>query len=313
MSRTTIAEELATTIKTIGGDMLYQTAVVVGSAAIYFAFPESARRPHDIDLSVPNDIYEQLRSLPSWQVCETTYRTKNILRSRQCDIGVGWGGMDHTALFKRSWQTTDGLHIANISTIYSWKQARTAAKDKKDAAIIRKNLHTPLPVSADILKYEIARLTSCLPVHLRHHATCEWAMHLAAHGLLVSFSQNYHPHLFHSQSSIESLTLFNHVEDCLSFVIQQLRQVLAHPAIALFSIEEQFLAVTSLLYSNLLYHHHAQRTAPDLPSIAPLAARHALIHGYTLPQAKRIHRIIDDFGQKSHTDPLARAIQEAIA
>lgn len=308
MSVSSIADELATNIRAVGGDMLYRTAVVVGSTAIYLAFPKSARQPHDIDLSVPTDIYEQLRTLPDWRICETTYRTKNILRSHQFDIGVGWGGMNHTTLFKKSWQTTDGLHIANISTVYSWKRARTAAKDKKDAEIIRKNLHDHRPISSAILKYEIARVTSCLPAHLRHHPDREWAIHFATHGLLSSFSRNYQPQLFYPQRSIEALAFFDNMEDSLTFLMRRLRKVLGHSAIADFPIDEQFLALTALLYSDLLYAIPQQKSQI---SISSLAARQALVHGYTLPRAKRIKQIIHEITQGSFVDPLSQAIRDA--
>jgi len=308
MSVSNIADKLTTNIRVVGGDMLYRTAVVVGSTAIYLAFPKSARQPHDIDLSVPADIYEQLRTLPDWRICETTYRTKNILRSHQFDIGVGWGGMDHSTLYKKSWQTADGLHVANISTVYSWKRARTAAKDKKDAEIIRKNLHGHRPISSAILKYEIARVTSCLPANLRRHPDREWATHLATHGLLSSFSRNYQPQLFYPQSAIEALALFDSMEDSLTFLMRRLRKILDHSAIAAFPMDEQFIALTALLYSDQLYNLPQPNSQT---SISSLAARQALVHGYTLPCAKRIKQIIHEITQESFVDPLSQAIRDA--
>jgi len=279
-------QRITAIIRGLGGDILHHTAVVVGSTAIYLTLPDVARRPHDLDLSIPQDIYRQFRSLPEWQHTETTYRTKNILRNNKCDIGIGWGGLEHEALQKRSWQTPDGLHVANITALYAWKCTRHISKDKRDAAIIHKHIHSQSLLPLYSMRYEAALLALYLSKHLRSNQTL---LRVATQGLIASFIEQY-SRGDHSQMSVQKLTILNQPVNSFALLAQGIGRI-SQTRLTSLSKEEQELALIALIYND-----------PEL------AFNHSLEAGYVMVNAHRLADIINGVRTKKATDRISKLI-----
>lgn len=281
-----ITQKITTTIRELGGDILHHTAVIVGSTAIYLTLPHAARCPHDLDLSIPQDIYRQFRSLPEWQHTETTYRTKNILRNSKCDIGIGWGGLDHAALQKRSWQTTDGLHVANITSLYTWKCTRHANKDSRDATIIYDYLHSNTLLPSHAMRYETAQLVLSLPKQLRSNKAL---LRLTTHGSIATFTRQYSCTI-HPPTSIQELTTLSQPIDSFTLLTRKIGRILQNKLTPL-PKEEQELALLALVYNN-----------PEL------ALHHSVEAGYTIPDTKRLAHIISELHSENGVDIISKLI-----
>jgi len=284
--RDDMTQKITATIRELGGDILHHTAVIVGSTAIYLTLPGIARRPHDLDLSIPQDIYRQFRSLPEWQHTETTYRTKNILRNNKCDIGIGWGGLEHEALQKRSWQTADGLHVANITALYAWKCTRRISKDGRDAAIIYNYVHSKSLLPLYTMQHEATQLALHLPKQFRSNKTL---LRLATHGLIANFTEHY-SRSSQSQTSVQELTILNQPIDSFTLLAKRIGQISQTQLIAL-SQDDQEIALIALVYGD-----------PEL------AFNHSLEAGYTMTDAHRLANIITNVHSKNDTDRISRLI-----
>lgn len=284
--RDNMTQKITATIRELGGDILHHTAVIVGSAAIYLTLPGIARRPHDLDLSIPQDIYRQFRSLPEWQHTETTHRTRNILRNNKCDIGIGWGGLEHEALQKRSWQTADGLHVANITTLYAWKCTRRISKDNRDVAIIYNHVHSKSLLPLYTMQHEATQLALYLPKQFRSNKTL---LRLATHGLIANFTEHY-SHSDQSQMSAQEITILNQPVDSFRLLAKRIGQI-SQAQLTTLSQEDQEIALIALVYSD-----------PEL------AFNHSLEAGYTMADAHRLADIITSIRCKNGTDSISQLI-----
>jgi hypothetical protein len=284
-----IAQKITATIRELGGDILHHTAVIVGSTAIYLTLPSVARRPHDLDLSIPQDIYRQFRALPEWQHTETTYRTKNILRNNKCDIGIGWGGLDHAALQKRSWQTPDGLHVTNITALYAWKCTRQISKDNRDAALIYNHVHGQSLLPLYIMCHESTQLALYLPKQFRSNKTL---LRLATHGLIANFTEQY-SRSNHSHMSVQELTTLSQPIDSFTLLAKKIGRV-SHAQLMALSQEEHEIALIALIYSD-----------PEL------VFNHSIEAGYTLADAHRLADIVSKVHSKNDTDRISKLILQS--
>jgi hypothetical protein len=284
-----MTQKIIATIRDLGGDILHHTAVIVGSTAIYLTLPNIARHPHDLDLSIPQDIYRQFRALPEWQQTETTYRTKNILRNNKCDIGIGWGGLDHTALQKRSWQTPDGLHVTNITALYAWKCTRRISKDNRDAALIYNHVHSQSLLPLYIMRHESTQLALYLPKQFRSNKTL---LRLATHGLIASFTEQY-SRSNHSRMSIQELTMLNQPVDSFTLLAKKIGHI-SQTNLTTLSQEEQEIALIALIYSD-----------PEL------AFSHSIEAGYIMADAHRLADIVSKVRSKNDTDRISKLILQS--
>lgn len=305
-----VSDGIAARIQQLGGSMLCHYSVVIGSAAAYLMAPDTLRAPRDIDLSIPLDIYNRLHKMPYWHDKELIDRGgKHVLHDSQMDIGVGWGGMDHDFLQRRSWQHRK-LNVASATSVFCWKQARNKPKDKKDIEVMRSRFNSIRlpPVMPVVTRYEQALIKTCLPARLRQPSILSKTLVLASYGLLASFCRNYNAQIQHEHMIIEKLLMFSSQgNSVLAPFTAGLRQLHAGLANSTLSDWEKLLATVAFTYSDLAFFGaSAYNTGP-----AKLARSHAFSCGYDLQTSDRLGDIVDVVNlytqnRKLPADPIAR-------
>lgn len=308
-----VSDGIAVKIQELGGNMLCHTAVVIGSAAAYLIAPDALRIPRDIDLSIPQDVYSRLCKMPYWQDKELIDRGGvHVLHDSQMDIGVGWGGMNHDFLQSRSWQSANKLNVANVTTVFCWKQARNKPKDKKDIEIMKRRFNSSdlPPIAPFAVRHEKALIWACLPARLRKHPKLDDVLVLASYGLLASFCRNYNAQIQHEHMIIEKLLMFSgQGSSALAPFTEGLRQLHAGLANSTLSDWEKLLATAAFTYSDRAYFGRSKYS--NMP--AQLARNHAFVCGFDLRTSSRLGDIVDavnSYGQsrKLPADPIARDI-----
>lgn len=168
------------------GEGIIKDGVVVGSSALNAALPELGRHPQDIDLTISEDAYRHLRQQSGWEEVEGPSGPR-ILKD-QFDVGIGWGDATAEELKERSWQTPEGVRIAGLADVYTWKQSRGMEKDERDTAAIRERLQDPAqgPLPSHLTEHEREAIREALPEHLRDSPDAQQMIELAANGLAIT-------------------------------------------------------------------------------------------------------------------------------
>lgn len=178
------AEDISTGVLRLG-EAIAAEAVVIGSGAAYMALQGGVRQPRDIDLIVSPEAHAYLRNQPDWE--PVTPATSDLLKNGVYEVGTnGWDNLPYEDLRARSWQTADGVKVASLSDVVSWKTwERGTPKDIADVEAIRNRLLDPTkpPLPNNVIADEIAIAWSCLPEDLRDHPDAQVAIELAANGL----------------------------------------------------------------------------------------------------------------------------------
>jgi len=163
-----------------------EEGIIVGSAAAYLALGGTFRVPHDIDLAVSQEGFNELRRThPEWTESALS-GGRPRLQGDGFDVSVGWHKTQE-ALQERSWKISRELRVAGLSDVYAWKDQRDLAEDRDDLAILRARLQgeDSLPLTPDVMPQEIDFVQNCLPEHLRDDPDAETAILLAANGLHI--------------------------------------------------------------------------------------------------------------------------------
>jgi hypothetical protein len=148
------------------------------------AMPETMRTPNDLDLVVSQEAYGYLRTMSGWTEVPAP-SGEPLLTNGVYTIGTTWPPATYQELKERSWQSPQGIAVASLPDIYSWKQRRADPKDIADMELIRSRLHDPAQgtLSPDIMWHEIEAVRSTLPEHLQQAPEAIPALLLAANGL----------------------------------------------------------------------------------------------------------------------------------
>ncbi|HSX28756.1 MAG TPA: hypothetical protein VLF60_04895 [Candidatus Saccharimonadales bacterium] len=320
------------------GPQLTEEAVVVGSAAAKAALGDGFRDPHDLDVAVSEDGLRELHRR-GWEVA-TTASGKLLARKEGLDVGVGWEGSPREELEARTWQTGDGVRIANLADVTDYKDARGTNKDKADLAAIRERLLDPerAPLSAAVAAHEAEVVRSCLPEHLRDDPALQTGVELAASGLLIARTVYGDPETGGVQQIVGSLEQPEHgtrafyhnaggLPDDMKHLVTHFDTVNAADAAAgrprTFSDQDYVTGVSAEAYADAVYGHgrekdnlHDPQQADEHRS-ARLYAAHAVALGRAPEDAAAGKAMIDGTAfeegtgkqaGKSSSDPRVQAL-----
>lgn len=274
--------------------------IVVGSAAVRSTLTELTAReltPDDIDLSVSEDLYRHLRTLPELREIHDSGARRLISADGVFDIGIGWRPTSHQDLARRSWESAEGISFASLPDIYAWKQNRNLQKDKLHTKLIRDYLQDPArnPFPAHIVRRELAIASK----ENIKHPLIDQARLLAANGLVRVFTMYGDPEIGRANQIIGDLekaeflvpaTYHNgfDLEDDMAVFQQQLK-LRGAPSI------DRILALAIDPYSDAVYGHGRKRDRPrshDELRSAKLLADQALKLGFSRQEAQRMYRAI---------------------
>ncbi len=93
------------------GEAIAKKVMLVGSAAMFAALGSATRTPNDIDISVPEPVFNYLRAQPGWEQREVSESPGIHLYNGDFDISLGWNEQRHTDVLARGWQSPGALRL----------------------------------------------------------------------------------------------------------------------------------------------------------------------------------------------------------
>lgn len=278
------------------GEALLPEMVVVGSAAVHAALRDVARQPHDIDLAVSEQAFHYLQAQPGWHT-KTGPEGTNV-RNDNFDVTVNWAGQRFEDLIARSWQTSTGVHFANLADVYANKQHRNTEKDIQDATAIRNRLEDaaepPLPIH--IMPDEIQRVKNILPEWLHDHPDASAAIWIAANGLMNVFIKYGHPNIRRANQIIGTLELPEYQVAATyhnGFHLESdMKTAMGHLAAINAPASDYLLTLMAVPYADMRYGNGRKSNHPDGKNFdewlsAHTLKAHARMAGFSENEAER--------------------------